>query len=150
VQYDRIGPKTAACVLLFCLQRPCYAVDTHVWRLTKWAGWVPEKANEIKTFAHCQARVPEDLMRRLHQLFWQHGRRCPRCRADTSERAKGWEEGCPIEHLVKRTGVMKAPRVKKVKKGKKGAADEDDEAEAEDDEVDVEDVADGEAEAEDI
>jgi DNA-(apurinic or apyrimidinic site) lyase len=107
IQYDRIGPKTAACVILFCLQRPCYAVDTHVWRLTKWLGWVPEKANEIKTFAHGQARVPEELMHRLHQLFWQHGRRCPRCRAETSDKSKGWEEGCPIEHLVKRTGVMK-------------------------------------------
>jgi hypothetical protein len=68
---------------------------------------VPEKANEIKTFAHCQARVPEELMYRLHQLFWHHGRQCPRCRAETSEKSRDWGQGCPIENLVKRTGIMK-------------------------------------------
>jgi DNA-(apurinic or apyrimidinic site) lyase len=145
VQYDRIGPKTAACVILFCLQRPCYAVDTHVWRLTKWLGWVPERANEIRTFAHCQARVPEELMHRLHQLFWQHGRRCPRCRAETSEKTKGWEEGCPIEHLVRRTGVMKARGA--AAKGGAAAEDGGDAVEAENGEVDG-DAVDGGAEAE--
>ena len=33
VKYPGIGPKTASCVLLFCLQRPSFAVDTHVFRL---------------------------------------------------------------------------------------------------------------------
>ena len=35
--YPGIGVKTAACVALFCLQRPCFAVDTHVFRLCQWA-----------------------------------------------------------------------------------------------------------------
>lgn len=39
--YPGIGPKTASCVLLFCMQRPSFAVDTHVFRLTKWLGWTP-------------------------------------------------------------------------------------------------------------
>jgi DNA-(apurinic or apyrimidinic site) lyase len=108
IQYPGIGVKTAACVILFCLQRPCYAVDTHVWRLTKDLGWVPPKANEIKTFAHCQVRVPDEYKYKLHQLFWHHGQECVRCRADTSEKSKGWDEGCPIDHLV--------TRVRKVRK----------------------------------
>ncbi|OKL62675.1 hypothetical protein UA08_01340 [Talaromyces atroroseus] len=33
IKYPGIGPKTAACVILFCLQRPCFAVDTHIFRI---------------------------------------------------------------------------------------------------------------------
>lgn len=41
VSYPGIGPKTAACVLLFCLGRDSFAVDTHVFRLSRVLGWVP-------------------------------------------------------------------------------------------------------------
>ena len=117
IQYPGIGVKTAACVILFCLQRPCYAVDTHVWRLTKDLGWVPPKANEIKTFAHCQVRVPDEYKYKLHQLFWHHGQKCVRCRAGTSEKSEDWDKGCPIEHLV--TRLRKERKVVAVKaKGK--------------------------------
>ncbi|PIG87926.1 aldehyde dehydrogenase-like protein C21C3 [Aspergillus arachidicola] len=55
VKYPGIGPKTAACVLLFCLQRPCFAVDTHIFRICKWLGWVPpDKATEITAFGHLE------------------------------------------------------------------------------------------------
>jgi endonuclease III len=30
MQFDGVGPKTASCVLLFCLRRDSFAVDTHV------------------------------------------------------------------------------------------------------------------------
>ena len=33
-----VGPKTAACVLLFSLGRPAFPVDTHVWRVTRRLG----------------------------------------------------------------------------------------------------------------
>jgi len=32
MRFDGVGPKTAACVLLFCLRRESFAVDTHVVR----------------------------------------------------------------------------------------------------------------------
>jgi hypothetical protein len=142
IQFPGIGVKTAACVILFCLQRPCYAVDTHVWRLTKDLGWVPPKANEIKTFAHCQVRVPEEYKYKLHQLFWHHGQECVRCRADTTEKSKGWEEGCPIDHLV--------TRVRKVRKVVALAAkvEEETEAEAEAEAEDVLDLVDEDEDAE--
>jgi len=41
IGYPGVGPKTASCVLLFCMQRPSFAVDTHVFRLTRWLGWTP-------------------------------------------------------------------------------------------------------------
>ncbi|RDW83835.1 endonuclease III domain-containing protein [Aspergillus mulundensis] len=108
VKYPGIGPKTAACVLLFCLQRPCFAVDTHIFRICKWLGWVPpSKATEITAFSHLEVRIPDHLKYSLHQLFIRHGKSCPRCRAITGQSSAGWEEGCVIDHLVTRTGKRK-------------------------------------------
>ncbi|KAA8643328.1 hypothetical protein EYZ11_000878 [Aspergillus tanneri] len=108
VKYPGIGPKTAACVLLFCLQRPCFAVDTHIFRICKWLNWVPpDKATEITAFSHLEVRIPDHLKYSLHQLFIRHGKTCPRCRAITGESSAGWEDGCVIDHLVTRTGKRK-------------------------------------------
>ncbi|OXV11302.1 hypothetical protein Egran_00937 [Elaphomyces granulatus] len=127
VKYPGIGPKTAACVVLFCLQRPCFAVDTHIFRICRWLGWVPlEKVNEITAFSHLEVRIPDHLKYSLHQLIIRHGKTCPRCRAITGEKSEGWDEGCVIEHLVKRTGKRKgsaeqASPKKPTKKPKKEA-----------------------------
>jgi endonuclease III len=133
-RYPGIGPKTASCVLLFCLQRPSFAVDTHVFRLCKWLNWVPPAGDPVglapnakgpftgptrnSTYAHCEVRVPDDLKYPLHQLLIRHGKSCPRCRAITGEGSARWDEGCPIEHLVQRTGVRKEGAASPVKKAK--------------------------------
>lgn len=118
VKYPGIGPKTAACVILFCLQRPCFAVDTHIFRICKWLDWVPQNANEVTAFSHLDYRLPDEFKYSLHQLFIRHGKSCPRCRAITGEKSAGWEEGCVIDHLVKRTGVRKGAPADPPKKGK--------------------------------
>ncbi|KAF1835987.1 base excision DNA repair protein [Decorospora gaudefroyi] len=146
-KYPGIGPKTASCVLLFCLQRPSFAVDTHVFRLCKWLGWVPSPGDPAglapgskgafagptrnSTYAHCEVRIPDHLKYPLHQLFIKHGKTCPRCRAITGESSEGWDEGCPIDHLVKRSGGRKEAGASPVKggsakksKGKKKVVDE--------------------------
>jgi endonuclease III len=103
-----IGVKTAACVILFCMKRPSFAVDTHVWRHCKWLGWVPGKATRDQTFSHCEVRVPDHLKYSLHQLFLKHGKTCGRCRANTSAGTEDWENtDCPIEHLVNRSEKKK-------------------------------------------
>ncbi|APA11794.1 hypothetical protein SS1G_05292 [Sclerotinia sclerotiorum 1980 UF-70] len=158
-----IGVKTAACVALFCLGRPSFAVDTHVWRHCKWLGWVPEGATRDQTFSHCEVRIPDHLKYSLHQLFLRHGKTCGRCRAVTSEGSADWESTiCPIEHLVNRTGdkkqlgygagkkVIIKKAVKRLAKGskkrKRSAEDSDEEAEVEmDAENDMELEDDGEA-----
>ena len=134
IKYPGIGPKTASCVLLFCMQRPSFAVDTHVFRLCKWLNWVPPtKANRNSTYSHCEVRIPDELKYPLHQLFIRHGKTCPRCRAATGESGEGWDKGCPIEHLVKRSkkrggGVaVGAGGAKRAKKGKNKDESEDDE-----------------------
>lgn len=113
VKFPGIGVKTASCVILFCMQRPSFAVDTHVWRLCKWLKWVPEGATRDQTFSHCDVHIPDELKYGLHQLFIRHGKTCGRCRAATSEGAEGWDGVvCPIEDLVERTGKRKGGVVK--------------------------------------
>ncbi len=80
LSFQGVGPKTASCVLLFCLQRPSFAVDTHVYRLTGYLGWRPEKATREQAQAHLDATVPDDLKYPLHVLFIKHGKDCERCR----------------------------------------------------------------------
>ncbi|KAF8632300.1 hypothetical protein AX15_001951 [Amanita polypyramis BW_CC] len=79
MSYDGVGPKTASCVLLFCLGRDSFAVDTHVYRLSRLLGWVPEKADRVLAQAHLDLRVPDRLKYGLHVLMIQHGRMCKGC-----------------------------------------------------------------------
>jgi endonuclease III len=80
ISYDGVGPKTASCVLLFCLGRDSFAVDTHVFRLTKLLGWVPEKADRVLAQAHLDLKIPGELKYGLHVLMIQHGRTCGGCK----------------------------------------------------------------------
>ncbi|CZT12026.1 uncharacterized protein RAG0_16013 [Rhynchosporium agropyri] len=103
MRFKGIGVKTSSCVLLFCMKIPSFAVDTHVWRLSKWLGWVPEKASRDQCYSHCEVRVPDHLKYSLHQLLIVHGKRCYRCKSNTSFGTTKWNETvCPIEGLVDR------------------------------------------------
>ena len=150
IKYPGIGVKTAACVSLFCMQRDCFAVDTHVFRLCQWLTWVPDqgpggknrakgdkKVDRDTTFSHLEVRIPDELKYDLHQLFISHGKNCPRCIAITGQGSARWEEGCPIEELVKRTGARKeggSPAKKAAKKAvkKRTNSESEDEEEFED------------------
>ncbi|HKR70740.1 MAG TPA: endonuclease III domain-containing protein, partial [Streptosporangiaceae bacterium] len=39
-----VGPKTAACVLVFSMGRAAFPIDTHVYRMALRLGWIPPKA----------------------------------------------------------------------------------------------------------
>ncbi len=66
-----IGSKTAACVLMFCMQRDVFPVDTHVWRLCKWLGWTKEGANRDATYLHCgESRIS---MKEITSARWGYG-----------------------------------------------------------------------------
>lgn len=95
IAYDGVGPKTASCVLLFCLGRDSFAVDTHIFRLSKVLGWVPAKANRILTQAHLDLRVPNELKYGLHLLMIQHGRVCKGCKKP------GTRDSCILKKYLK-------------------------------------------------
>ena len=140
LSFPGIGPKTASCVALFCLQRPSFAVDTHVFRLCQYLGWVPKtakkgqpKVDRNTTYSHCDVRIPDELKYPLHQLLIKHGKTCARCRAVTGQTSAVWEEGCPIEHLVRRHGAKKGGMsAVERKKAKEAAGMDGEEVEVED------------------
>ncbi len=79
-----IGPKTAAIVLLFSFGKPTLPVDTHVWRVTKRLGLIPEKASRVKAQKLLQELVPKPCLFSMNHNLVKHGREVckainPRC-----------------------------------------------------------------------
>ncbi len=97
-----VGPKTAACVLLFSCGRPYFPVDTHVHRLAVRLGLVTPAANAVATQVSLQAAVPADLVYEVHMNLIRHGREV--CVAH-----RPYCSGCVLADLCPRVGVV-APR----------------------------------------
>lgn len=82
-----VGPKTAACVLIFSFGKPVFPVDTHILRVSKRLGILDEKTNAEAAHELLQAAVPKELTYPLHLLMIRHGRDtchalkpdCPKC-----------------------------------------------------------------------
>ncbi|KAL2873048.1 hypothetical protein SGCOL_011800 [Colletotrichum sp. CLE4] len=125
VKYPQVAVKTASCLLLFNLQMPSFAVDTHVHRMTRWLGWAPMKANHNDTYMHCDFRVPDHLKYGLHQLFIEHGGNCFRCQGNTVEGTEKWlSTVCPLEHLLTRVKKQSQAKVKNKTVRDSGTLDE--------------------------
>jgi len=69
-----VGPKTASVVLNFHFGKPTMAVDTHVERVAKRFGIVPDAASNARAHDELDAVVPDDLTYPLHVLMIRHGR----------------------------------------------------------------------------
>uniref|UniRef100_A0A7S0ZG28 HhH-GPD domain-containing protein n=1 Tax=Timspurckia oligopyrenoides TaxID=708627 RepID=A0A7S0ZG28_9RHOD len=78
-RFKGVGPKTIACVLMFCLNRAEFPVDTHVWHIAKKLKWVPSYADREQTYHHLNARVPNEIKFELHILLVEHGKCCRKC-----------------------------------------------------------------------
>lgn len=79
-----VGPKTAACVALFELDRPVFPVDTHIVRIAGRLGWVEKGESAERAQASLEPLIPTRLRLELHLNFIAHGRkacvaRVPRC-----------------------------------------------------------------------
>ncbi len=79
-----VGQKTAACVLMFDLDREVLPVDTHVHRVSRRLGLVPDNASPTATQAHLEELVAPEDRYPAHVLFIRHGRttckaRNPQC-----------------------------------------------------------------------
>lgn len=81
-----VGPKTAACVLVFSMGRPAFPIDTHVHRVAMRLGWLPPTATADKAYQLLAPRVPPGVRYDLHVALITHGRTVcqaqrPRCDA---------------------------------------------------------------------
>jgi endonuclease-3 len=94
-----VGPKTAACVLLFALGRPAMPVDTHVERVAKRLGLIPATLNPEQAHAALEALVPSADYYRFHMLLIKHGRRTCAARRPACDRCPLAPE-CPASALA--------------------------------------------------
>jgi len=72
--YKGVGAKTISCVLMFCLKRFDFPVDTHVWKIALALNWVPKAATRDQTYEHLNAKVPDEIKYALHVLLVKHGK----------------------------------------------------------------------------
>lgn len=93
-----VGPKTTACVLLFALGRPAMPVDTHVERVAKRLGLIPQKATPEQAHQLLEVLVDPTDYYRFHMLLIKHGRRLCAARRPLCERCP-LEPGCPSSIL---------------------------------------------------
>ena len=96
-----VGPKTAACVLLFSLGRPYFPVDTHVHRVARRLGLADEHADAVVTQEELQATVPPSEMYALHMHLIRHGREVCIARRPLCSQ-------CVLSTLCPRVGVVDA------------------------------------------
>jgi endonuclease-3 len=95
-----VGPKTAACVLMFALGRPALPVDTHVHRVAGRLGLVPpkatpEKAHDILSYgSDGESALDPELVYPLHISLIKHGRRLCRARSPLCAECP-LLDGCP-------------------------------------------------------
>lgn len=81
-----VGPKTAACVLLFSLGRRAFPVDTHVQRLARRLALVPDYSSPPRTQQYLESVVPKARMYPFHINLIRHGRTICRARRPSCER----------------------------------------------------------------
>jgi len=79
-----VGVKTAAIVLVFDLGREAFPVDTHISRIARRLGWVPEKMPPAKIQEYLEATLDGKRFRGGHLNFLEQGRnicdaRNPKC-----------------------------------------------------------------------
>lgn len=72
---DGIGPKTAACVLLFALGRPALPVDTHVHRVSRRLGLIAPRVSAERAHAMLEAALAPEQVYTFHVALIRHGRR---------------------------------------------------------------------------
>ena len=97
-----VGPKTAACVLLFACDLPALPVDTHVHRVSKRLGLIGLKVGEAAAHRVLEGIVPAGDVYAFHMLLIRHGRQIcksqrPRC------------DACPLTDSCPKVGVEPAP-----------------------------------------
>ena len=85
-RFNGVGPKTAAIVLLFSLDRPAFPVDTHVHRVTGRLGLRPEKMSADDAHTYFEGLLPPETYYAAHLNLIRHGREVCHARNPACER----------------------------------------------------------------
>ncbi len=87
-----VGPKTASVVLAFALGRDAIPVDTHVHRVSRRLGLVPDRSSAERAAQILHELVPEGLRTPLHVALIRLGR-------ETCKAPKPLCRRCPLRDL---------------------------------------------------
>jgi endonuclease-3 len=98
-----VGPKTAACVLLFSLRRPVLPVDTHVHRVSRRLGLLGPRTSAEQAHDLLAGVVPPEKVYAFHVLLIEHGRKV--CHARRPQCA-----GCALEDVCPSALTFPPPR----------------------------------------
>ena len=88
-KFRGIGPKTVACTLLFACHKEVFPLDTHIFRVLKRMGILPEKIADAKAHRLLDELVPKGKFYSLHVNLIRLGRKI--CRP---QEPLCWE--CPL------------------------------------------------------
>lgn len=93
-RFDGVGPKTVHCVLLFACGKDVFPVDTHILRISKRVGLVPENTSLERAHQLWTGLLPRRLAYSLHLNLIAHGRRTCLARSPQCLR-------CCLRHICK-------------------------------------------------
>jgi endonuclease III len=113
-----VGPKTAAIVLVFGLGKPAFPVDTHVYRVARRIGLIPEEMSVEQAHDWMEALVRPARYGAFHLLLVRHGRavcravrpRCEVCPASRICRFYAALRGQRLPHRAAGAGVPRGAR----------------------------------------
>ena len=91
-KFNGVGPKTAAIVLCFSLNKFAFPVDTHIYRVTGRIGLRPERMTVEQAHAHLESLFPPNTYYAAHLNIIRLGREICTAR-------KAYCEICPIRKL---------------------------------------------------
>jgi endonuclease III len=72
--FKGVGPKTAACVLMFACGMPVLPVDTHVYRVSQRLGLIDAHTNAEKAHVVLEGMLAPERRYRFHVHLITHGR----------------------------------------------------------------------------
>jgi endonuclease-3 len=79
MKHNGVGPKTAAIVLLFSLNKPAFPVDTHIYRVSGRLGLRPPEMSVEETHCLLESALPPETYYAAHLNIIRLGREI--CRA---------------------------------------------------------------------
>ena len=92
MSFKGVGPKTAAIVLQFSLNKPAFPVDTHIYRVTGRLGLRPQKMNADSAHSYLAELFPPQSYYAVHLNIIRLGREVCRARRPDCE-------FCPLNDL---------------------------------------------------
>jgi endonuclease-3 len=92
MKFKGVGPKTAAIVLCFSLNRPAFPVDTHIYRVTGRVGLRPPEMTVEAAHPHLEALLPPETYYAAHLNLIRLGREICAARQPACEK-------CPLQLL---------------------------------------------------